>query len=127
MYFWVEFKRDTINYMRVNASNISDDNVRLSFTGTDGNWQPIVTVTDIPLKNGINDIKLENQKFEIAELFISGTDQLVVEEIQFRESIDEHPIKEAFPTIVLAMASYIFVSVIVAVFGRTKIQINEKC
>lgn len=104
--FAVYLEHDDINYLRIIADGIGQDVAKCVFRGVTDNYEPVVELTDVDLKDGCNDFKIQSGEFTIVELTVIGPEKNVIDGIQFRESIEEHNLTDALPFILLSLLIY---------------------
>ena len=110
--FKVFLNHGEVNYLRIIINGMGDKPLKLTFVGLDENFNAVYSTTANNIKNGINDIRIEKQNYPVASIKIEGSSKIAVEKIQFRQSIEKHPLMEAAPLMVLVFLIYCLLSVL---------------
>ena len=112
----VNLNHDEINYLRVTADGIGDnDNVILDFGAytvekIGEKWIPVFAVNDIKLHDGVNDIRLPGDDFRIGMVEVSGIDKIVIKGLQFRQYVRKASPWIIIPYLIAVLAAYIFLT-----------------
>ena len=112
----VNLNHDEINYLRVTADGIGDnDNVTLDFGAytvekIGEKWIPVFAVNDIKLHDGVNDIRLPGDDFRIGMVEVSGIDKIVIKGLQFRQYVRKASPWIIIPYLIAVLAAYCFLT-----------------
>lgn len=113
--FNVDLSHCTINYIRIIASGIDNDNTYVTFTGYTDEWEPVVSVDFSKLENGCNDFLLSETDFTVGYIIVRGMDKNVIDTVEFRQNVDNINVKKPLKFMTIIGTTYLLLSLIVLV------------
>ena len=120
----IDLRHGDYKYIRARFEGIKDEKVAMGIRVGNLNENDILIqsqlIPDESVHNGDNDYELNVQDISYIEIYVSGTEDVVLSSIQFRESLDGIHIKDALPYLITYVLVYILLSVAIVLLITKK-------